>query len=517
MKSDFRLFYSWQSDLPGKDTRNFISDVINSAVKFLSGTVTVVPDRDTSGELGSPNIETTIFDKIDGCDLFIADLSIVGEYEDSDGKKKYTPNPNVLIELGYAVKVLSWERIICFINTDYGQEAALPFDLNHHRVTGYSLSNYEKAEVRKELRDIVSSTVLTLMENGPRPKAGFAGHIVGGYSAEFKTVANEIIPVYIQKQSFVDRHRSELLNEVKVLLESAIEIKILPQETIEEKSACEENTSKFQLDLFKWKKFVLNKNDVEMLKEDALKYLNITLDDSFFELGDLEIKTVNLVGMSNDFRGSDASKDKYDKIVECMGLFAEIDLFDEYLKTFEGIVGIPLAIWNNTTVADADISVSIIIDNECAEVIEPDERMINPTIKEIAGLVYDQHFIEHLFSLPECADISKEYDLQVPNNAEIRAQMARMNSNPLFGYSEPTYDMDDYVEEIKKFIAEPINRGGNEFYFYIKKLRPNEKEWLGKYILLKPKKDDIKITYKITSESTDGNLSGELTCKLEKE
>lgn len=517
MKSDFRLFYSWQSDLPGKDTRNFISDVINSAVKFLSGTVTVVPDRDTSGELGSPNIETTIFDKIDGCDLFIADLSIVGEYEDSDGKKKYTPNPNVLIELGYAVKVLSWERIICFINTDYGQEAALPFDLNHHRVTGYSLSNYEKAEVRKELRDIVSSTVLTLMENGPRPKAGFAGHIVGGYSAEFKTVANEIIPVYIQKQSFVDRHRSELLNEVKVLLESAIEIKILPQETIEEKSACEENTSKFQLDLFKWKKFVLNKNDVEMLKEDALKYLNITLDDSFFELGDLEIKTVNLVGMSNDFRGSDASKDKYDKIVECMGLFAEIDLFDEYLKTFEGIVGIPLAIWNNTTVADADISVSIIIDNECAEVIEPDERMINPTIKEIAGLVYDQHFIEHLFSLPECADISKEYDLQVPNNAEIRAQMARMNSNPLFGYSEPTYDMDDYVEEIKKFIAEPINRGGNEFDFYIKKLRPNEKEWLGKYILLKPKKDDIKITYKITSESTDGNLSGELTCKLEKE
>lgn len=55
------------------------------------------------------------------------------------------------------------------------------------------------------------------------------------------------------------------------------------------------------------------------------------------------------------------------------------------------------------------------------------------------------------------------------------------------------------------------------FDFYIKKLRPNEKEWLGKYILLKPKKDEIKIAYKITSESTDGNLSGELTCRLENE
>ena len=119
--------------------------------------------------------------------------------------------------------------------------------------------------------------------------------------------------------------------------------------------------------------------------------------------------------------------------------------------------------------------------------------------------------------MPECADISKEYELQVSNNAEIKAQIARMNSSPLFGYSEPTYDMDDYVEEIKKYIAEPINRGGNEFDFYIKKLRPNEKEWLGKYILLKPKKDEIKIAYKITSESTDGNLSGELTCRLENE
>ena len=215
--------------------------------------------------------------------------------------------------------------------------------------------------------------------------------------------------------------------------------------------------------MFKWKKFVLNKNDVEMLREDAMIYLNVSLDDSFFELGDLEIQTSNLIGMSNEFRGSDASKDKYNKILECLNLFGEIEIFDEYLKTFEGMVGIPLAIWNNTTVADADISVSIIIDNECADVIEPDDRMINPAISEIAGLVYDQHFIEHLFSLPECADISKEYELQVPNNAEIKAQIARMNSSPLFGYSEPTYDMDDYVEEIKKYIAEPINRGGNEF------------------------------------------------------
>ena len=50
----------------------------------------------------------------------------------------------------------------------------------------------------------------------------------------------------------------------------------------------------------------------------------------------------------------------------------------------------------------------------------------------------------------------------------------------------------------------------NEFDFYIKKLRPNEKVWFGNYIILKPKCDEIKISYKITSGNTDGSLAADL-------
>lgn len=194
MSQIVKIFYSWQSDLPAKDTKNFIGDAIEAAAKFLANTVTVIPDRDTKNETGSSNIEQTIFNKIDECDLFIGDLSLVASYENKNGTMKYTPNPNVLIELGYAVKVLGWQNIICFVNKDFGEEAHLPFDLNHHRVTGYSLENKERADVRKGLRDVIASTVMTLMENGIRPKNGFSSHIIGAYDFISKSVIEKLIP-----------------------------------------------------------------------------------------------------------------------------------------------------------------------------------------------------------------------------------------------------------------------------------------------------------------------------------
>ena len=47
MSQTVKIFYSWQSDLPAKDTKNLIGDAIEAAAKFLANTVTVIPDRDT--------------------------------------------------------------------------------------------------------------------------------------------------------------------------------------------------------------------------------------------------------------------------------------------------------------------------------------------------------------------------------------------------------------------------------------------------------------------------------------
>ena len=36
--ANINIFYSWQSDLPGAETRNFIQSCIDAAVKTLKGT-----------------------------------------------------------------------------------------------------------------------------------------------------------------------------------------------------------------------------------------------------------------------------------------------------------------------------------------------------------------------------------------------------------------------------------------------------------------------------------------------
>jgi hypothetical protein len=61
--------------------------------------------------------------------VFVADLSFVGATP--DGKK--LPNPNVLIELGFAARSIGWERTILVINNAYGSASDLPFDILQHR------------------------------------------------------------------------------------------------------------------------------------------------------------------------------------------------------------------------------------------------------------------------------------------------------------------------------------------------------------------------------------------------
>ena len=69
----------------------------------------------------------TIYKKIDSADIFVADVTIINpEYT---GRK--TPNPNVMIELGYAIKALGWQRILLLYNGDYGDVELLAFDINH--------------------------------------------------------------------------------------------------------------------------------------------------------------------------------------------------------------------------------------------------------------------------------------------------------------------------------------------------------------------------------------------------
>lgn len=101
-----------------------------------------VIDRDTQNVPGAPDIGATILAKIDAAAVFVADVTIVGNTVTG----KPAPNPNVLVELGYALKTLGWSRILLVQNTAFGAPETLPFDLRQKRAIVFS--SVEDAEER---------------------------------------------------------------------------------------------------------------------------------------------------------------------------------------------------------------------------------------------------------------------------------------------------------------------------------------------------------------------------------
>ena len=208
----FKIFYSWQSDLPGNKTRNFIRRCIDEAIALAEESEAIEAERDeaTTGVTGSPNIVTTLFDKIDDCDLFVADISLcfVGIRND----KKKSPNPNVMLELGYAAKKLGWERIICLCNVDYGRE--YPFDIAHNRITNYSFEGKTSKEVEGDLTKIIFTNIRDIRKLKPMTKAGTAAHIIGSYDFSDHSVFEGLIPVDIASREGYILHNQELIQEV---------------------------------------------------------------------------------------------------------------------------------------------------------------------------------------------------------------------------------------------------------------------------------------------------------------
>lgn len=147
------IFYSWQSDLPNATNRTFIEDALGKAAKAISRddemNVEPVIDRDTAGVPGSPNIALAILEKIANASVFVCDVSFINPGTDA----RPTPNPNVLVELGYALRALGDRRIIMVVNEQYGPVKDLPFDLKLNRAVTYTMraEDQDRAPVRKIL------------------------------------------------------------------------------------------------------------------------------------------------------------------------------------------------------------------------------------------------------------------------------------------------------------------------------------------------------------------------------
>ncbi len=167
-------FYSWQSDSPSKCNRFFIRDCLLQALKRLnteqSLNEAVRLESDTAGIPGTPDIANTIFAKIMEAGVFIADLTLSSAAE--SGKR--SPNPNVLIELGYAFSAIGDARVVSVMNTAFGDAKQLPFDLSHKRwPIQYSLSasdieeDARRNDVKKDLSNSLYGAIRLVLESAP--------------------------------------------------------------------------------------------------------------------------------------------------------------------------------------------------------------------------------------------------------------------------------------------------------------------------------------------------------------
>jgi hypothetical protein len=135
-----RVFYSWQTDSPKKTNLNAIRGALKAAAEKIAKTrpdLEIAPDEATRGTSGSPNIAMKILEKIQGADVFLADITTIT----ASGAKRPCPNPNVSYELGYAVGELGWDRVILLFNKALGDfPKDLPFDIIQQRASPYKLA-----------------------------------------------------------------------------------------------------------------------------------------------------------------------------------------------------------------------------------------------------------------------------------------------------------------------------------------------------------------------------------------
>lgn len=163
------VFWSWQDDLPSKVNRDFLREALAIAVDRMSQELDLEDvdrlelDHDTKSAPGMADISQTILEKISQCAVMVADVTPIAITD----RGKALPNPNVMVELGYGLKSLGFERIIAILNTASGHRIEeLPFDIRHRRILTYALSEAASKAERKVVREtLIKQLVVAIQTN----------------------------------------------------------------------------------------------------------------------------------------------------------------------------------------------------------------------------------------------------------------------------------------------------------------------------------------------------------------
>lgn len=401
-----KVFYSWQSDLPGNQTRYFIKDCIDQAVINLGEEVEAERNNDTEGLPGSPNIVTSIFEKIDNSDLFV---SIVGSYKQQkdNGEIKFIVSPNVMLELGYAVNHLGWDRIVCLMNSKYCSPKQLPFDVYQQRVTPFSLpitlkdtrdknliEKNQKAKEKEKQRivDILVENILNAADDSKHGRKGHSFHVLGGFDLKLNIFKEELVPLdisahnmWVQKyveqkkilakelyEAIVDSPVGKTDHKDKADRSAAENGSVLPPETEERLRRTEtivgeaaKAVSQMSYSLYTEETVEISPEDKDYVIKKCGEYLGISeLPDSFFSVGSLKRRKSNFpaiagIGDNEEFNGTEFEKDKNEDLEVLEAEFYRIDLILELANGLSKYVFIPFVLKNSSDVPDENITIDI--------------------------------------------------------------------------------------------------------------------------------------------------------------
>jgi hypothetical protein len=168
LPKDVCIFFCWQNHLDNKLHRFLIRDALNASIgkiqsELPDGTDCILrQDSDTFDRAGSVDIANMILQKIQNSTIVVGDVTpVLYDVE----KNYFYPNPNVMLELGYAAKSLGWNRIICLFNKAFCQTEILPFDIRHRRITSYHCKNLsQKKQAANELESILYNSLRAVLQ-----------------------------------------------------------------------------------------------------------------------------------------------------------------------------------------------------------------------------------------------------------------------------------------------------------------------------------------------------------------
>lgn len=157
-----KIFFSWQSDIG--TSRNKFTRALNLIVRDLGKELEESQrpelDSDTKGRYGSVKILDTIFEKIDQCEVFIADVTPIAKKG-----QKLIPNPNVMAELGYALKAKNGDKIL-FI---YSAEKPIDNDRMPFDIKGNSLLGFDTNKAPRKIADELLPMIKGMLGSSTQP------------------------------------------------------------------------------------------------------------------------------------------------------------------------------------------------------------------------------------------------------------------------------------------------------------------------------------------------------------